>query len=129
MTSTVEQSGPGQGEESVQTTNRGRPLRGVASQSYNVVRPLSCFNQHVDVRTMRLQTKYMLQASAWEQTAILTSGQEHAIELLTAECSQRPIPEHVSCAWLFYALLLACIATDPGIQLACHGCSGHKNRH
>ena len=37
-----------------------------------------------------------LQASAWEQTAVLSSSQEQSIELLAAACSQRPVPQHVS---------------------------------
>ncbi len=37
-----------------------------------------------------------MQASAWEQTAVLSATQEQSIDLLAAECSKRPVPEHVS---------------------------------
>ena len=36
-----------------------------------------------------------MQASAWEQTAVLSTLQKQAIEQLSACCSERSVPEHV----------------------------------
>ncbi|KAL3152568.1 hypothetical protein ABBQ32_001593 [Trebouxia sp. C0010 RCD-2024] len=73
MTTAVDQLGAGPGQAGVlaPTSGRGRPLTGLASQSYNV-------------------------ASAWEQTAVLSNFQEQSIELLAAACSQRPLPRHLT---------------------------------
>ena len=98
MSSTLGQSSTGQTGEPTQTSTKGRPLRGVASQSYNVVSWDS--DVVVVVATVGAFAEFhktgSLQASAWEQTANLSPHQEQAIELLTAHCSQRPVPEHVS---------------------------------
>jgi len=54
------------------------------------------------------------QASAWEQTAVLSEGQERAIELLSEHCAQRPVPEHVGALPLATTWLPAtCICPGP----------------
>ena len=87
----------------VPSATKGRPLTGVASQSYNVVRAPCRFGVLV-VTVVRLASgnskSLVLQASAWEQTAVLSTAQEQSIELVAAECSLRPVPEHVGHAVL-----------------------------
>lgn len=70
MTTAVDQLGAQAGLPAP-ISGRGRPLIGLASQSYSV-------------------------ASAWEQTAVLSTSQEQSIELLAAACSQRPLPRHLT---------------------------------
>ncbi|KAL0022928.1 hypothetical protein WJX77_008565 [Trebouxia sp. C0004] len=71
MAATADHHRLGQAGLPIPHSNKGKPLTGVASQSYHV-------------------------ASAWEQTAVLSATQEQSIELLTAECSQRPVPKHLT---------------------------------
>ncbi|KAA6429125.1 MAG: conserved oligomeric Golgi complex subunit 3-like [Trebouxia sp. A1-2] len=71
MAATADHHSLGQAGLPTVPSNKGKPLTGVASQSYHV-------------------------ASAWEQTAVLSATQEQSIELLAAECSQRPVPEHLT---------------------------------
>lgn len=71
MAATADHHRLGQAGLPLVSSNKGKPLTGVASHSYHV-------------------------ASAWEQTAVLSATQEQAIERLAAECSQRPVPEHLT---------------------------------
>jgi hypothetical protein len=38
----------------------------------------------------------LLQASIWDQSAVLTDQQQHAIDVISAGCGQRPMPKQVS---------------------------------
>ncbi|DBB10820.1 hypothetical protein WJX82_004700 [Trebouxia sp. C0006] len=71
MAATADHHRLGQAGLPIPPSNKGKPLTGVASQSYHV-------------------------ASAWDQTAVLSATQEQSIDLLAAECSQRPVPEHLT---------------------------------
>lgn len=102
MSTVVDQlgAGPGQAGLPAPSSGRGRPLTGLASQSYNVV-SLATFGVGMVIRWRRARKQScerLLQASAWEQTAVLSTSQEQSIELLAAACSQRPVPRHVGSA-------------------------------
>ena len=96
MAATADHHSLGQAGLPTVPSNKGKPLTGVASQSYHVVscRLVHCWVCHTpDTHTNQVT---VMQASAWEQTAVLSATQEQSIELLAAECSQSPVPEHVS---------------------------------
>ena len=108
MAATADHHRLGQAGLPIPPSNKGKPLTGVASQSYHVVscRIVQCWGCHTpDLRTYQVT---VMQASAWEQTAVLSAIQEQSIDLLAAECSQRPVPEHVSSVqayWLSTGIL------------------------
>lgn len=100
MTTAVDQLGAQAGLPAP-ISGRGRPLIGLASQSYSVVSLAKlCFRSLPTKARVHLGTSTdgSLQASAWEQTAVLSTSQEQSIELLAAACSQRPLPRHVGSA-------------------------------
>ncbi|KAK9817306.1 hypothetical protein WJX72_012420 [[Myrmecia] bisecta] len=58
------------GTSGSQAGAKAKSLQGAASRSYSV-------------------------ASAWEQSAVLSSSQERVVDLVAEHCSQRPLPQHV----------------------------------